>query len=86
MRKPKLVNDVIIVQAGSNTENLGMLDLTVADDRVVHYDGRLIPLWARQERPASTVSVFADSMQKEIEKEYSEVIGMLRADWIRRDT
>ena len=86
LKKPKLVNDVIIVQTGSNTENLGLLDLTVADDRVVHYDGRLIPLWAGQERPASNVSVLADSMQKEIEKEYSEVIGILRADWIRRDT
>lgn len=86
LKKPKLVNDVIIVQTGSNTENLGVLDLSVADDRVVHYDGRLIPLWAGRERAASRVSVFADSLQKEIEKEYSEVIGLLRADWIRRDT
>jgi 2',3'-cyclic-nucleotide 2'-phosphodiesterase (5'-nucleotidase family) len=86
LKKPRLVNDVIIVQTGSNTENLGVLDLTVADDRVVHYDGRLIPLWAGRERPASQVGIFADSLQKEIEKEYSEVIGVLRADWIRRDT
>jgi 5'-nucleotidase/UDP-sugar diphosphatase len=86
LKKPKLVNDVIIVQSGSNTENLGVLDLTIADDRVVHYDGRLITLWAGRERPSSGLSVFADSLQKEIEKEYSEVIGVLRADWIRRDT
>jgi len=86
LKKPKLVNGVIIVQTGSNTENLGVLDLTVADDRVVRYVGRLIPLWAGRERAASNVSVFADSLDKDIEKEYSEVIGLLRADWIRRDT
>lgn len=86
LKKPKVVNDVIIVQAGSNTENLGVLDLTIADDRVEHHDGRLITLWAGQARPANRVSVFADSLQKEIEKEYSEVIGILHEDWIRRDT
>jgi 2',3'-cyclic-nucleotide 2'-phosphodiesterase (5'-nucleotidase family) len=86
LKKPKLVNDVIIVQTGSGTENLGVLELTVADDHVVKYDGRLIGLWVGRDRPANRVSVFADSLQKEIEKEYSEVIGVLQADWIRRDT
>ncbi len=86
LKKPKVVNDVIIVQTGANTENLGVLDLTVADDRVERYDGRLITLWAGQDRPANRVGVFADSLHKEIETEYSEVIGVLREDWIRRDT
>jgi 2',3'-cyclic-nucleotide 2'-phosphodiesterase (5'-nucleotidase family) len=84
LRRPKSVNGVLIVQAGSNTENLGVLELTVADDRVVKADGRLVPTWVTPgpPRPGPLVSL-VDSMKQEIDKEYSEVIGTLTAEWKR---
>ena len=85
LRKPKTVNGVIIVQTGSNAENLGELSVTVENDRVTSYEGKLIQLWARGNRPPSPVSKLADSMQTEINKEYSEVIATLKEGWTRGD-
>jgi 5'-nucleotidase/UDP-sugar diphosphatase len=85
LKNPKLVNGVIIVQTGSNAENLGALHVTVENDRVTAYDGALIPLWAGKQRPASPLSHLADSLQTEIDKEYSEVIATLKDGWTRAD-
>jgi 2',3'-cyclic-nucleotide 2'-phosphodiesterase (5'-nucleotidase family) len=46
LTSPEVVNGVLVVQAGSKMTSLGRLDLEVADDRVVWYDGRLITLWS----------------------------------------
>jgi len=83
LRHPKVVDGVLIVQAGSNAEYLGELDITVDGGRITKYDGNLIPLWASHGRPRSGVSAIADSMQKEIDREYDRVIFTLRGDWTR---
>jgi 2',3'-cyclic-nucleotide 2'-phosphodiesterase (5'-nucleotidase family) len=83
LERPRRVNDVIIVQAGSNAERLGVLDLTVDGDRVVRHEGRLITLWNGAPRPATPVSSLVDSMRTEVERAFSEVIGTLTADWVR---
>jgi len=85
LKKPKTVNDVLIVQTGSNVENLGVLTVTVENHRVTAFDGKLIALWAGRKRPASPVSMLADSIQAEIDKEYNEVLATLNDDWVRRD-
>ena len=86
LRHPKLVDGVLIVQAGSNTEYLGELDITVEAGRVTRYDGNLIPLWRRDNRPASPVSVIADSMQREIDREFDQVICTLKGNWMRSES
>jgi 5'-nucleotidase/UDP-sugar diphosphatase len=85
LRQPKLVNGVVIVQAGSNCENLGVLQVTVENQRVVRYDGRLIQLWYHADRPATRLSTFIDSLQQEIDKEYDQVIATLKTDWRKTD-
>ncbi|MBU1421616.1 MAG: bifunctional metallophosphatase/5'-nucleotidase [Bacteroidetes bacterium] len=80
---PKVVNDVIIVQAGSNCENLGELELTVENDKVVKYNGKLIQLWTRESYPKNKLSDFVESFKNRIDKDYSEVIGELISDWKR---
>ena len=81
LTKPKIVNDVIIVQTGSRCENLGELEVTVENDKVAKYDGKLIPLWPNDSHPRTRLAEFADSLQKEINKEYDEVIAQLTVDW-----
>ncbi len=83
LTKPKIVNDVIIVQTGSRCENLGELEITVDNDKVTKYNGKLIQLWATNNRPATRLSALVDSMNTEINKEYSEVIADLKVDWER---
>jgi 5'-nucleotidase/UDP-sugar diphosphatase len=84
LRTPKMVNNVPIVQAGSNCENLGELDVTLDNGKVVSTSGSLIQLWPGKNRPPSSVSSLVDSMQEAIDREYSEVIGTLTADWVRK--
>lgn len=86
LRHPKVVNGVLIVQTGSNAENLGVLDITVEGGRVTSYDGNLLPLWQQGTRPRSRVAVLADSMQREIDREYDAVIGTLGGNWTRSET
>jgi 2',3'-cyclic-nucleotide 2'-phosphodiesterase (5'-nucleotidase family) len=84
LRRPREVNGVIIVQAGSNCENLGQLDLTIANGKVTSYDGHLNQLWLRDGKVPAVASL-VDSMQVRIDKEYSEVLGVLEEDWVRRN-
>lgn len=83
LTRPKVVNNVIIVQAGTRCENLGELEITVNNDRVVRHSGKLLQLWASDKRPQTKLSAFVDSIQTRIEKEYGRVIARLERDWIR---
>lgn len=83
LTKPKVINDVIIAQAGGNGENLGELELFVENDKVTNFNGKLIPLWFRTDRPKNQLSKLIDSMETTIEKDYSEIIGVLKSDWKR---
>ncbi len=85
LKKPLSVNGVLIVQTGSNCENLGELTVTVENHKVIFSDGKLIPLWTGNQTERSAVSVLADSMQAEIDKEYDQVLATLRGDWKRKD-
>jgi 5'-nucleotidase / UDP-sugar diphosphatase len=80
---PRRVNGSLIVQTGSNVESLGILRLTVDHGKIEHYDGNLLSLRAGSSRPGSRVVAIVDSMKAEIDKEYSEVIGILTSDWTR---
>lgn len=83
LTKPKVVNDVVIVQAGRYCENLGELEVTVENGKITKFNGKLIQLWPGENRPATQLSTLVDSMQREIENEYNEVIAHLAVDWTR---
>jgi len=51
LKHPKIVNGVLIVQTGSDCENLGVLDLKLEKHHVISYDGSLIQLWYNAARP-----------------------------------
>jgi 5'-nucleotidase len=83
LRHPKRVNDILIVQTGSNCESLGVLDLKVEKHHIISYDGNLIQLWYNAARPKTELSVFIDSMKLVIDQDYSKVIATLKTDWKR---
>ena len=83
LKKPMKVNGVLIVQTGSNCENLGILDLTVENHTVTKSWGVLHPLYYDSNRPKTKLSNFIDSIQHKIDNDYSEVIGTLKSDWVR---
>ena len=83
LRTPKVVHDVIICQTGSNCENLGELELTFENKKVTKFDGKLLSLWARNNRPDNDMSSFISEFKAKIDKEYGEVLGTLVTDWKR---
>ncbi|MCP4583131.1 MAG: hypothetical protein GY839_16105, partial [candidate division Zixibacteria bacterium] len=78
---PEVVNKVLIVQAGSYTQNLGRLDLVVAGDTVQSYDGKLISTFVEGIDPQPELQAFADSFATIIDDAYGMVIGQLATDW-----
>ncbi len=83
LKQPRVVNGVIIVQTGSNCENLGVLHVAVENRNIVNYDGRLVQLWYHNDRPVSRISAFVDSVQQVIDKDYNLVLATLKSDWNR---
>jgi 5'-nucleotidase/UDP-sugar diphosphatase len=82
LRTPKYVNGVIIVQTGSNSENLGILDLSVEKNHhITKWDGVLHQLWFNPNRGTTVVTALVDSFKTEIDNEYREVIGTLSSPW-----
>lgn len=81
---PERVGEVIVVQAGSNLRYLGRLDLVVARDRVVRYEGALIPLWVRADlvvSPAMREGV--SRARRRVAADYGEPLGELQVAWVR---
>jgi 2',3'-cyclic-nucleotide 2'-phosphodiesterase (5'-nucleotidase family) len=81
LKHPKKVHGVLIVQTGSNCENLGILDLMVEPHKIISYDGNLLPLWYHSDRPKTELSNFIDSIKAKIDGDYSAVIANLKTDW-----
>lgn len=83
-REPRLVGGILVVQAGSHAKNLGRLDLRVADDRIVAYDGRLVEVLAEGRRADAALEALAESYAARVDAAFGQVIGRLARDW-RRD-
>jgi len=82
LEQPEKVNGVLVLQAGSYSHNLGRLDLTVSDDSVVSYSGRLISTLVKDNTKAQPqLQKLIDRFAKEINKEFAVVIGHLKYDW-----
>ncbi len=82
LQQPKVINGVVIVQAGANCENLGVLEVKVSNDAVTSHSGKLVQLWTRNGR-ITRLSPFIDSLKSRIDTEYAEVIATLKEDWRR---
>jgi 2',3'-cyclic-nucleotide 2'-phosphodiesterase (5'-nucleotidase family) len=85
LKGPKIVNGIPIVQTGSNTESLGLVDITVDSGKVINVYGKLISTWPSPSPRKNSLTALVDSMQQLIDTEYGEVIGMLAMDWKRSD-
>jgi 5'-nucleotidase / UDP-sugar diphosphatase len=81
LRRPVLVNGVIIAQAGSKSQNLGRLDLDVRNDRVKSYSGRLIPVRDVRISKKSPMRTLVKGYRDQIESRYGKVIGDLEISW-----
>lgn len=85
LNSPRIVNGVQIVQAGSNCEDLGVLEVTFRSKKAAEYRGRLIPLWGHEGFRKGSVVKLVDSMEASLKSEYSEVLGITPEDWSQKE-
>ncbi len=81
LKEPRLEEGILIVQAGSKWSNLGRLDLQVADDRIVSYNGRLITLWADGAEAGPELTKLVNTYEKRVADEFGRTLGTLVTDW-----
>jgi len=83
LRKPKIVNNVIIGQAGSYGKYLGKIDLKVDIDKdtVIWYEGKLIETVFDSTVFDKEMMMLVEKMEEEIAPELNRVIGKLENDW-----
>ncbi|MEN8008007.1 MAG: bifunctional UDP-sugar hydrolase/5'-nucleotidase [Candidatus Krumholzibacteriota bacterium] len=75
LKQPVLEGGILIVQAGSKMTNLGRLDLKVADDRVVEYNGRLVTLWSDGTHADPELTKLVQGYEHRVMEEFGQTIG-----------
>ncbi|MCP4291969.1 MAG: bifunctional metallophosphatase/5'-nucleotidase [bacterium] len=81
LKKPRLVGNILVVQAGSKWTNLGRLDLKVENDRVTGYKGRLITLWADGATAGPELTALVGGYEKQVAERFGRTLGTLKTDW-----
>lgn len=74
---PEQVGDTWVVQAGSYTRSVGVLELTVAEDAIASFDGALVDMLpeAAPGEPGEEVSALVGKWRKVLDDRYGEVLG-----------
>ncbi len=79
LEKPAIVNNVLIVQAGVGTDQIGRLDIVVDDDTnsVVDYKWQVIPIDGKLAKPDTQLEQFIASYQETVDRKYNTIICKL---------
>ncbi len=83
LEEPVIENGVIILQTGSKTSNLGILEIVVQGDSVSEYKGELIPLWVDSITVATQLATKIKGFEDDILKMYGDTLATLMTDFIR---
>jgi 5'-nucleotidase/UDP-sugar diphosphatase len=77
LQQPALVNNILVVQAGVGTDQIGRLDIEVDDDTnsIVDYTWRLIPIDSNLAQPDPKLEKFISEFQNTVDNKYNTIIG-----------
>lgn len=76
LEQPAVVNDILIVQAGVGTDQIGRFDLTVDDDtnRIAAWQWRLLPVDSQLAPPDAELEKFIQSYKEVVDRKYNSII------------
>jgi 5'-nucleotidase / UDP-sugar diphosphatase len=77
---PFRVNETLIVQAWEHAKALGVLDLTIQDGKVLHYEGELLPVDPERLKPDPLVLKIVNQYKNQAATIIEEKIGETRVD------
>lgn len=83
LKEPRIINGKLLVQAASKLIYLGRLDVTVAGDSVMAYDGRLQFLNATSIQKDPVLEQQIVKYTNVIDEMYGRIIGTLTVPWKR---
>lgn len=74
--QPAKVNDILIAQAGTGTDQIGRFDIVVDDDTnsIVEWKWDLIPITPELAEPDAELEKFIDSFKAEVDRKYNTLI------------
>jgi len=77
--QPAVVNDILIAQAGTGTDQIGRFDIVVDDDTnsIVEWKWQLIPVDSSLAEPDADLRQFIDSFKEEVDRKYNTVVCRL---------
>jgi 5'-nucleotidase/UDP-sugar diphosphatase len=79
------VNGVLIQSTFGHQKSLGYLKVDVRDDRVVHYHGKQIQLWASDRlKAAPRIKALVEYVDEKIGSEYARVVGKAVRDHFQK--
>ncbi len=76
LEEPALVNNVLVAQAGTGTDQIGRFDIVVDDDTnsVVEWKWQLIPIDTSLAQPDEELEKYIDSFKEVVDRKYSSII------------
>jgi 5'-nucleotidase/UDP-sugar diphosphatase len=76
LERPEEVNGILIVQAGTGTNQIGRFDITVDDDTnsIVDWKWQLIPIDERIAEPDMRMAEFIDSFKSVVDRKYGVIL------------
>lgn len=80
--EPCKVNGIYLASTGAYLNYLGEINLEVKNDRITSYASQLIPLFAPEYLPETSLNQFVNTMAENLNKELGEVIATIPEDWI----
>jgi 5'-nucleotidase/UDP-sugar diphosphatase len=77
--KPTMINNVLIVQAGVGTDQIGRFDIIVDDDTnsIVDYKWQLIPINEDLCEPDPDLEKYIDTFKQEVDRKYNTILSKL---------
>jgi len=77
--QPALVDDILIAQAGTGTDQIGRFDIVVDDDTnsIVEWKWQLIPIDSSIAEPDEHLTQFIDSFKEEVDRKYNTMVSRL---------
>lgn len=75
--QPAIVNNVLIAQAGTGTDQIGRFDITVDDDTnsIVDWTWNLVPIDSAHCTPDANLERFIDGFRGVVDKKYGSIIS-----------
>lgn len=76
LEQPEKVNDILVAQAGTGTDQIGRFDIVVDDDTnsIVEWKWQLVPINDNIAKPDTNLDMFIAAFKEEVDEKYNAIV------------